>query len=334
MLNSYLLLETPTPYQSQSPKLMDRVRTVLRQQNYSIRTEEAYIQWIVRFIHFHHLRHPQDMDTPEIEAYLNYLAVEKNVSASTQNQAFSAILFLYKRVLQHPLSAKVDALRAKTPTRLPVVLSQTETQALLNVLTGVHQLVARLLYGAGLRLMEALRLRVKDIDFAQNQIIVRSGKGRKDRVTLLPASLRQPLHHQLKHTQVLHQQDLDQGLGAVYLPYALARKYPNANKEWGWQYVFPSNRLSVDPRSKQTRRHHLHETGLRKSIRQTAKALGFIKPIGPHTLRHCFATHLLENGYDIRTVQELMGHKSVETTMIYTHVLNKGPKAVRSPLDV
>jgi integron integrase len=323
------------PYQAQpdSPKLLDQVRTVMRRRHYSRRTEEAYILWIVRFIRFHNLRHPRDMDTPEIEAFLNHLAVHQQVAASTQNQAFSAILFLYNQVLHQPLSAKIDALRAKSSRRLPTVLSRDQTQALLKALTGTHQLIARLLYGSGLRLMEALRLRVKDIDFAQHQIVVRAGKGDKDRVTVLPASLEQPLRQHLDRVSALHQQDLAKGYGEVSLPYALDRKYPHAGREWGWQYVFPSTRLSLDPRSGQVRRHHLDESGLRKAIRQAARRVGIYKPVGPHTLRHCFATHLLEAGYDIRTVQELLGHKSVETTMIYTHVLNRGGLAVRSPLD-
>jgi integron integrase len=319
------------PYHS--PKLLDQVRTVMRRQHYSIRTEETYVQWIIRFIHFHNLRHPQGMDTPEIEAFLSHLAVNGRVSASTQNQAFSAILFLYKQVLQKPLSARIDALRAKTAQRLPTVLSQAEVQALLEVLSGTHQLVARLLYGSGLRLMEALRLRVKDIDFEQHQIIVRAGKGERDRDTILPDTLRQPLKKHLQGVKALHQKDLAAGHGDVYLPYALERKYPNANREWGWQYVFPSHRLSVDPRSGKIRRHHLDESGLRKAIRRAAQHVAISKPVGPHTLRHSFATHLLENGYDLRTIQELLGHKSVETTMIYTHVIKRGGMAVRSPVD-
>jgi len=322
-----------THYQPDSPKLLDQVRTVMRRQHYAVRTEETYVQWIVRFIHFHHLRHPQQMDTPEIEAFLNHLAVKRKVAASTQNQALSALLFLYKQVLHQPLSAKVDALRAKPSHRLPTVLSQGETRALLKALSGPPQLVARLLYGSGLRLMEGLRLRVKDIDFEQHQIVVRAGKGDRDRTTILPETLRQPLKQQLEQVKVLHQQDLAVGHGAVYLPYALERKYPNANREWGWQYLFPSHRLSVDARSGQVRRHHLDESGVRKAIRRAAKAVGLVKPVGPHTLRHSFATHLLEAGYDIRTIQELLGHKNVETTMIYTHVIKRGGLAVRSPLD-
>lgn len=315
------------------PKLLDRVRTVMRRQHYSIRTEETYTQWIIRFIHFHKMRHPQELDTPEIEAFLNHLAINEHVSASTQNQAFSAILFLYKHVLNQPLSAKVEALRAKPSTRLPTVLSRAEIQALLQNLSGPAHLFARLLYGSGLRLMEGLRLRVKDIDFDQHQIIVRAGKGDKDRVTILPESLRQPLQQHLHNVRALHQKDLAAGHGAVYLPDALERKYPNANREWGWQYLFPAHQLSIDPRSGQIRRHHLDDSGLRKAIKQAARQAGIHKPVGPHTLRHSFATHLLESGYDIRTIQELLGHRSVQTTMIYTHVIKRGGLAVRSPLD-
>jgi integron integrase len=318
---------------SNPPKLLDRIRIVMRRQHYSLRTEEAYTQWIIRFIRFHKMRHPQEMDTPEIEAFLNHLAVQQNVAASTQNQAFSAILFLYRHILNQALSTQVDALRAKTPQRLPTVLSRTDTQALLKALSGTHQLVAHLLYGSGLRLLEGLRLRVKDIDFEQQQLIVRAGKGNKDRVTILPDTLRQPLKQHLQSVEALHQKDLAAGYGWVYLPNALERKYPNAGQDWGWQYVFPSHHLTLDPRSPQIRRHHLDESGLRKAIKRAAQQVGLVKPIGPHTLRHCFATHLLENGYDIRTVQELLGHKDVSTTMIYTHVLNRGGLAVRSPLD-
>lgn len=321
-------------YQPNPPKLLDQVRTVMRRQHYARRTEQTYAHWIIRFIHFHTMRHPRDMDTPDIEAFLNHLAVNQQVSASTQNQALSAILFLYKQVLDKPLSAKIEALRAKPSQRLPTVLSQSEVRALLNALpAGTHQLIARLLYGSGLRLMEGLRLRVKDIDFAQHQIIVRAGKGDKDRVTILPDTLRLPLEQHLQQVKALHGKDLAAGHGDVYLPYALECKYPNANREWGWQYVFPAHRLSVDPRSGKVRRHHLDESGLRKVVKQAAKQAGLFKPVGPHTLRHCFATHLLENGYDIRTVQELLGHKDVRTTMIYTHVLNRGGLAARSPLD-
>ncbi|MCG3208818.1 MAG: Tyrosine recombinase XerC [Anaerolineae bacterium] len=332
---SYLIFnEDGSGYQppAQPPKLLDQVRQVLRRQHYARRTEDAYINWIVRFVRFHKLRHPLKMDTPEIEAFLNFLAA-KNVAASTQNQAFSAILFLYKQVLNKPLCAKVDALRAKTPHRLPTVLSQSETRALLQAVPEPQSLIAHLLYGSGLRLMEALRLRVKDIDFNQHQLIVRAGKGNKDRSTILPNQLILPLRRQLRQVKTLHRQDLAEGLGQVYLPNALERKYPNANREWSWQYIFPSSRLSVDPRSGLVRRHHLDESGLRKAIKQAARQAGIVKPVGPHTLRHSFATHLLESGYDIRTIQELLGHNSVETTMIYTHVIQRGALGVRSPLD-
>jgi integron integrase len=317
-----------------SPKLLDQVRIVMRRQHYSIRTEETYTQWISRFIRFHKMRHPREMDTPDIEAFLNHLAVTEHVAASTQNQAFSAIIFLYKHVLNQPLSAKVVALRAKPSRHLPTVLSRAETQTLLQGLSGPPHLIAHLLYGSGLRLMEGLRLRVKDIDFEQRQIIVRAGKGNKDRVTILPESLRQPIQQHLRGVRALHQKDLSAGHGAVYLPDALERKYPNANREWGWQYVFPAHHLSVDPRSGKIRRHHLDESGLRKAIKQAARQAGIHKPVGPHTLRHSFATHLLEAGYDIRTIQQLLGHKDVSTTMIYTHVIKRGGLGVRSPLDI
>jgi integron integrase len=315
-----------------SPKLLEQVRISMRRQHYAFRTEQAYVQWIIRFIRFHHMRHPQDLDTADIEAFLNHLA-QQNVASSTQNQAFSALLFLYNQILNKPLSAKINALRARSPQRLPVTLSKTETTTLLGKLSGTHQLIAHLLYGSGLRVMEALRLRVKDIDFAQHQIVVRRGKGNKDRITVLPEILYPPLKKHLQEVKNLHQQDLSLGYGRVYMPNALGRKYPNANQMWDWQYVFPAARLSVDPRSGMIRRHHLDASGLRKAIKQAAQQANIHKPIGPHTLRHCFATHLLEAGYDIRTIQELLGHKDISTTMIYTHVLNRGGKAVRSPLD-
>jgi integron integrase len=333
----FSILKDPAPNNyppPHSPKLLDQVRLVMRRQHYSIRTEDAYVNWIIRFIRFHHMRHPQELDTPDVEAFLNYLAVQQRVSASTQNQAFSALLFLYNHILRKPLSDKIDALRAHTSHHLPTVLSRNEVQALLGALPEHHQLFGRLLYGSGLRLMEGLRLRVKDIDFEQYQIIVRAGKGDKDRVTILPDVLRQPLKKHLQQVKALHQQDLAAGYGIVYLPYALERKYPNANYEWGWQYLFPSHRLSVDPRSGQVRRHHLDASSLRKAIRQAAQQVGIHKPVGPHTLRHSFATHLLEAGHDIRTIQELLGHQSVETTMIYTHIIKRGGLGVRSPLDI
>jgi integron integrase len=281
------------------------------------------------------------MEATEIEEFLTHLAVDKNVAASTQNQALSAILFLYQEVLHKDLERPLDAVRAKQPKRLPTVLTKEEVQRVLAAMSGNYQLIARLLYGSGLRLVECLRLRVKacpersrrDVDFAQHQIIVRDGKGRKDRVTVLPDSLVEPLQKHLRRVEMLHQNDLDDGYGAVYLPDALEQKYPNANCEWIWQYVFPSKSPSKDPRSGVTRRHHLHESAVQRAVRKAAKLAGINKPVSPHTFRHSFATHLLESGYDIRTVQELLGHKDVKTTMVYTHVLNRGGLAVRSPLD-
>ncbi len=314
-------------------KLLEQVSEAIRRKHYSYRTEQAYIQWIKRYIFFHNTRHPAEMGVPEIEAFLTHLAVEEKVAASTQNQALSALLFLYRHVLKQKLGP-IDALRAKQSKHLPVVLSKSEVTRLLNQMTGTHALLARLLYGSGMRLAEGLRLRVKDIDFEQHHILVRDGKGEKDRVTLLPGTLHTALRAQLVHVRRLHEEDLAQGLGAVYLPYALSRKYPDAQREWGWQYVFPSHRLSMEPGTDTMRRHHLDPSGLQKAIRSAAQAIGLVKPIGPHTLRHCFATHLLEAGYDIRTVQELLGHKDVKTTQIYTHVLQRGPLGVRSPLDV
>ena len=321
------------PHPPRPPKLLDRVRQALRRKHYSYRTEQAYIQWIKRFILFHNKRHPKEMGAPEIEAFLTHLAVEEHVAASTQNQALSALLFLYREVLGQALDISINAVRAKKPKRLPTVLTREEVQRVLAQLSGVHLLMAQLLYGSGLRLMECLRLRVKDLDFEQRQIIVRDGKGQKDRITVLPERLIEPLHQHLQQVKRLHEQDLAHGYGAVYLPDALARKYPNAQREWLWQWVFPSPRLSVDPRSGVVRRHHVDPTSLQKAVRRAAQATGIHKRVTPHTLRHSFATHLLEAGYDIRTVQELLGHKDVKTTMIYTHVMNKGPYAVRSPLD-
>ena len=318
---------------TQPPKLLDKVRHVLRTKHYARSTEEAYLYWIKRFIFFHNKRHPQQVNTLEIEAFLTHLAVKDHVAASTQNQALAALLFLHQHVLHRELNRSVEAVRAKKPTRLPVVLSKAEVAGLLNRLYAPYQVMGRLMYGSGLRLMECLRLRVKDIDFEQHQIVVRQGKGDQDRVTLLPDSLISPLNHQLRYAQALHQNDLAGGYGEVELPYALARKYPNAGRAWGWQYVFPSYKLSQDPRSGVVRRHHVHQSSLQKAVKKAAKASAIHKPVGPHTLRHCFATHLLEAGYDIRTIQQLLGHKSVETTMIYTHVIKRGGMAVISPQD-
>ena len=315
------------------PKLLDQVREAIRLKHYSIRTEEAYVNWIKRYIFFHNKRHPKDMGTPEIEAFLTHLAVKRNVAASTQNQALSALLFLYREVLHIDLEGPIDAIRAKQPKRLPTVLTRNEVFKVIGFLSGTHQLMAKLLYGSGLRLMECVRLRVKDVDFAQHQLIVRDGKGMKDRVTMLPDTLVAPLQEHLRHVKLIHEQDLAKGYGSVYLPYALERKYPNANREWIWQYVFPARKLSKDPRSRAIRRHHTAESSLQKAVRKAARSAGINKRVSCHTFRHSFATHLLENSYDIRTVQELLGHKDVRTTMVYTHVLNRGGLAVRSPLD-
>jgi integron integrase len=318
---------------SHAPRLLDRVRDKIRIKHYSIRTEEAYIDWIKRFIRFHDVRHPSDMGATEVEAFLTHLAVAGRVSASTQNQAKCAILFLYRQVLEVELPWLENIIQAKVPRRLPVVLTRTEVTALLGKLRGVHWLIAGLLYGSGMRVMECLRLRVKDVEFSKRQIIVRDGKGFKDRVTMLPGTLVAPLQTHLIKVRALHEEDLRTGYGSVYLPYALERKYPNAAREWSWQYIFPSIKLSVDPRSGITRRHHLDEKGIQRAIRQAARATGVAKPASPHTLRHSFATQLLESGYDIRTIQELLGHKDVSTTQIYTHVLNRGGNGVLSPLD-
>ena len=314
-------------------KLLDVVREKIRAKHYSYRTEQQYLAWIRRFILYNAKRHPRDMGAPEVERFLTSLAIEGRVSASTQNQALSAMLFLYRDVLEIELPWLANVVRARVPQRVPVVLPRREVQALLAELEGQFHLVAQLLYGSGLRLMEALRLRVKDVDFEYSQLIVRDGKGHKDRVTILPDGVLAPLRVHLQSVQVRHQKALERGYGGVELPYALAEKYPHAHADWGWQYVFPASRPNRDPRSGAWRRHHLHETSVQRAIRMAARRIGILKPVGPHTLRHCFATHLLERGYDIRTVQELMGHADVRTTQIYTHVMKKGAGAVKSPLD-
>jgi integron integrase len=315
------------------PKLLDQVRNVIRVKHYSIRTEEVYVQWVRRFVLFHNKRHPQDMGEREISEFLTHLATVGKVAASTQNQALNAIVFLYKEVLKQDVGILEGVEWAKKAQHLPVVLTKEEVKKVLCQLKGTKWLMAGLLYGAGLRLMECLRLRVKDVDLAYNQLVVRDGKGNKDRVTMLPEALKEPLQKHLERVKVLHEQDLANGFGRVYLPDALERKYPNANREWGWQYVFPAARVSADPRSGSVRRHHVFETLLQRAVKEAVRKAGIAKPAGCHTFRHSFATHLLEDGYDIRTVQELLGHKDVSTTMIYTHVLNKGGKGVRSPLD-
>jgi integron integrase len=323
---------TSTP-EARTLKLLDQVREAIRVRHYSLRTEATYVHWIKRFIFFHEKRHPAEMREQEIGQFLSALAVEQRVSASTQNQALNALVFLYRHVLKLDVGQLENLVRAKQSQRLPVVLRKHEVKALLDALEGVPWLMGHLLYGAGLRLMECLRLRVKDIDFSANSIVVREGKGNKDRITMLPLTVKAPLVAHLTRVRELHQRDLAQGFGSVYLPDALHRKYPDAPKEWGWQWVFPAAQLSVDPRSGERRRHHLQEAVLQRAIRGAAQQIGLIKPVGCHTLRHSFATHLLEDGYDIRTIQELLGHKDVSTTMIYTHVLNRGGKGVTSPSD-
>jgi integron integrase len=314
-------------------KLLDQLRAVLRRNHYSRRTEESYVAWVVRFVRFHQLRHPRDLGSAEIAAFLTHLAVVDQVAASTQNQARSALLFLYQEVLGIDLGQLSDIAPAQRPERLPTVLTRDEVRAVLTHLGGTYRLMAQLLYGSGLRLMECVRLRLKDVDFAQQQLVVRDGKGAKDRITMLPMRLVEPLQDHLRIVRRTHEEDLVRGYGAVYLPYALERKYPNANREWGWQYVFPADRLSTDPRTGMMRRHHLDESGLQKAVRAAVRAAAITKPASCHTFRHSFATHLLESGYDIRTVQELLGHRDLKTTMIYTHVLNRGGRGVRSPLD-
>ena len=320
---------TATP---QPPKLLDRLRHACRVRHYSIRTEDAYHDWCRRFILFHKVRHPETMAEPEVNAFLTHLAVDRHVAASTQNQAMAALLFLYEAVLRRPLN-ELNVIRAARPKRLPVVLTREEVRSVLGRLDGIHALFGRLLYGTGMRLLECLRLRVKDIDFTLNQITVRAGKGDKDRVTVLPAGIVPALRDQLVGARRLYESDLAEGFGRVELPTALARKYPNAATEWIWQYVFPSVKRSRDPRSGVERRHHLHEGAMSRAIKEAIRAAGITKHATAHTLRHSFATHLIGDGADIRTVQELLGHESVETTMIYTHVLNRGGRGVTSPLD-
>jgi integron integrase len=314
-------------------KLLGEMRDLIRRKHYSIRTEQAYLDWVKRYILFHGKRHPQEMGEAQIVAFLNHLAVQRNVAASTQNQALNALVFLYKQVLGREELALDDITRAKRPERLPTVFDRSEIAALFTHMEGTAKLVAAFLYGAGLRLLEGLRLRIQDLEFERSQIIVRNGKGAKDRVTLLPPALVPAIRGQIDLAKQLHAQDLAAGLGEVYLPYALARKYPNAARQWGWQYLFPAENTAVDPRSGKTRRHHLGESAVQKAVKKAISAAGIHKHGSCHTLRHSFATHLLEDGYDIRTVQELLGHSDVRTTMIYTHVMNKGPLGVKSPLS-
>lgn len=323
-------INTPIP---RPRKLLEQVSDAFRVKHYSYQTEKSYLLWIRRFILFHNKRHPKEMGGEEINAFLTHLAVEGKVAASTQNQALSALLFLYREVLHLELDLDLDAVRAKRSRYLPTVLTPEEVKAIIVHLSGIHRLVVQVLYGSGLRLAEAQQLRVKDVDFNQRQLVIRNSKGMESRLTMLPETLVEPLQEHLLWAKRQHQQDLEQGYGSVYLPFALGRKYPNAEREWSWQYVFPAERLSQDPRTGITRRHHLHESGLQRAIKQAVQKTGIPKRVSCHTFRHSFATHLLQNGYDIRTVQELLGHKDVKTTMIYTHVLNKGGRGVRSPLD-
>ena len=317
-----------------SSGLLDRVRDRIRVKHYSIRTEQAYVDWIRRFIVFHGKRHPGELGATEVEAFLTHLAVDGEVASSTQNQAKSALLFLYREVLDDELPWLDHVQQAKAPVRLPVVLTRGEVVLVLGRLAGVHALLGRLLYGSGMRIMEGVRLRVTDVDFERRSILVRDGKGAKDRVTMLPRGVAGPLRAHLDSVRARHAADLRLGHGAVWLPHALARKYPAAAREWRWQYVFPAGCISADPRSGAVRRHHLGDQAFQRAMRQAVRDAGLDKLATPHTLRHSFATHLLESGYDIRTVQELLGHSSVSTTMIYTHVLNRGGRGVVSPLDV
>ncbi len=325
-------MKTPPP-PTDPPRLLTRVREAIRARHYSRRTERAYVGWIRRFVRFHQLRHPDEMGEAEVTAFLTHLATDRHVAAATQNQALSAILFLYRKVLGRDLAWLDELVRAKRPVKVPTVLNRGEVKALLCELDGTPWLVASLLYGAGLRLLEALRLRVKDLEFAGGEITVRDGKGAKDRITMLPESLRSPLQHHLEIVHRQHRSDLARGLGTVALPDALDRKYPTAASDWGWQWVFPATSHYRDDETGQRRRHHLHETVIQRAVKEAARRARLTKPATPHTLRHSFATHLLESGYDIRTIQELLGHADLTTTMIYTHVLNRGGHGVKSPLD-
>jgi len=318
---------------SGAPKLLDRVRQTIRAKHYSRRTESAYVDWIRRYILFHQKRHPSEMGAPEIAAFLTWLATNRRVSASTQNQSLSALLFLYRDVLHIEIGSIENVPRARMPVRVPVVLSRDEVARIMKHLHGVTWIMVTLFYGSGLRLHECLELRVKDIDVERRQIVIRRGKGQKDRPTVLPAAVVEPLARHLESVKRQHEADLGRGLGRVVLPFALDRKYPNAPTEWGWQFVFPASRVCTDPRWGPPTRFHLHESVVQKAVAHAARQAAIAKRVGPHTFRHSFATHLLEDGYDIRTVQELLGHADVSTTMVYTHVLNLGPLGVRSPVD-
>ena len=315
------------------PRLPNRVRDKIRLRHYSIRTERAYVDWIKRFIHFNGKRHPVTLGAPEVEAFLTSLAVDHNVAAATQNLAKSSILFLYRDVLEQQLPWLEHVEPARTPTRVPTVLTREEVALVIDRLRNVHRLIGRLLHGSGMRIMECVRLRVKDVDFARREIVIRDGKGFKDRITMLPRAIVRALRAHLVEVRGQHGQDLAGGFGDAWLPYALARKYPGAAREWSWQYVFPADRRTPDPRTGIVRRHHVSDQAFQRAMKQAVRDAGIVKQATPHTLRHSFATHLLESGYDIRTVQELLGHADVSTTMIYTHVLNRGGWGVVSPLD-
>jgi len=327
-------LDTPLLVASPPSRLLDRVRGVLRTRHFSRRTEKAYVAWIRRFILFHGKRHPDGLGAPEVTGYLSHLASNRQVSASTQKQAFSALLFLYREVLGHELAGLERVPRARLPEHLPVVLAREEVAAVLRHMRGTPRLMCALMYGSGLRLLECCCLRVKDVDLDRQEIVVHDGKGRKDRVTVLPARLVPPLRAHLERTQLQHIADAQGSAGYVALPGALARKYPNAHREWAWQWVFPATRIHTDAATGERRRHHLHETLLQREFAAAVRTAKLTKPATCPTLRHSFATHLLETGYDIRTIQELLGHSDVSTTMIYTHVLNRGGRGVRSPLDL
>jgi len=325
--------EQKAAYSRRPPKLLDRLREALRSRHYSRRTEQTYCHWVRRFIFFHNVRHPAEMAEPEINAFLTHLAVKEKVSASTQNQALSALLFLYRHVIGREVGELGDVIRAHKPRRLPAVMTRDEVKAVLSSLSSDKWLMASLMYGAGLRLMECLRLRIQDIDFSRNEILVRDGKGAKDRITMLPESLKGPLQDHLKRIKEVHDRDLAAGWGRVLMPDALDRKYPNAPKEWRWQWVFPQDNRWRNHETGEEGRHHVHESIIQKAVSGAVKKAGLVKRATCHTFRHSFATHLIESGYDIRTVQELLGHKDVKTTMIYTHVLNRGGKGVKSPVD-
>ena len=321
------------PVPAQKPKLLDRLCEALRSRHYSRRTEQSYCHWVKRFIFFHHKRHPAEMAEPEINAYLTHLAVKEKVSASTQSQALSALLFLYRYVLNREIRDLGEVIRARKPRHLPAVMTRDEVKAVLSHLKGDKWLMASLMYGCGLRLMECLRLRIQGVDFARNEITIRDGKGAKDRITMLPQTLEAPLCEHLQKVKTVHERDLSGGWGRVEMPYALDRKYPNAAADWRWQWVFPQENRWKNTKTGLEGRHHVHETILQRAVKEAVRKAGIVKHAGCHTFRHSFATHLLEAGYDIRTIQELLGHKDVSTTMIYTHVLNKGGHGVRSPID-